>query len=153
MEAITPAGDVVYQGLAYQFAALQETVEEYGLYVSVCTVNMANNTPDALGQVDLSFTNPANYTAIVSNIPCMRAPSSTSRVQATENKGIEITEASNIFHVLLDGWFPQIPEAIDNRAQLQAVIDGRVHEVLGAESSSQLAAANQTRIQVREIGV
>lgn len=122
-------------------------------FPSLCTVNMANNTPDALGQVDLSFSNPANYTAILSEVACMRSPSSVSKVIAGETKTVPMTEALNLFHVLLDGYYPQIPEAINNRAQLQAVIDGRVHEVLGCESSSQLAAANQTRLQVREVGV
>jgi hypothetical protein len=143
----------MYQGLGYQLAALQQTVSAMGLYDSVCTVLMANNTADAVGQVDLSFTNAANYTALISDVPCMRAPASPTRVDAGENKGVVITEASNLFHVLLNGYYPQIPEAINNRAQLRALIDGRIHEVLGAESSSQLAAAMQTRIQVREIGV
>ena len=131
----------------------RKTTEALQLFPSRITVNMANNTPDAVGQVDLSFTNPANYTALVENVPCMRAPASMARILAGETKGTSLTEALNVFHVLLDGYFPQIPEAIRNRAQLQAVIDGVIHEVLGTESSSQLAAAGQTRLQVRQVGV
>ncbi len=133
-------------------AAPVAAVENMLLFDSVITVQEATNVPDSLGQVDLTD---SGYTTIagVVNVPCMRAPQAEARVTADEMNGVNISESTNLFHVLLDGYFPQIPEALASTGTLRAIIDGVVHQVLGVESSSQLAAARQTRLKVQQVGV
>jgi len=122
------------------------------LYDSLVTVQQATNTTDALGQVDYTATGFANIAGVV-NIPCMRAPASMARIVGGEMDAVAQMEAFNLFHVLLQGYFPQIPEPVQGRAELRAIIDGVPHQILAVEKSSQLATANQTRMQVRQVGV
>ena len=125
---------------------------EMQLFDSLCTVQEATNIPDSTGQIDLTDTGYASIAGVV-NVPCMRSPLSDSRIIATEVNRIEMSESTNLFHVLLDGYFPQVPEALASTGTLRAIIDGVVHQVLGVESSSQLAQALQTRLKVQQVGV
>ena len=122
------------------------------LFDSLCTVQQATNTPDSLGQIDLTDTGYADIAGVV-NVACMRSPQSVERIAATENNGVTISEAMNYFHVLLDGYFPQVPEALASTGTLRAIIDGVAHQILGVEPSSQKELALQTRLKVQQVGV
>jgi len=125
-------------------------VEQAGFFVSLCTVYESGTSADALGQVDLTT---SGFTALAGcvNIPCIRAAISMLRLQAGEIKAVDYTQSFNLFHVLLDGYYPQIPEAIARGGQLRAIIDGVPHQVVGAESSSQLAPGGQTRLACHQV--
>lgn len=142
----------VKQTLGQILAAPVRYVESMGLFDSLCTVQEATNTPDSMGQVDLTDTGYASIAGVV-NVPCMRAPASIERIIASENNMVTMSESTNVFHVLLDGYYPQVPEALASTGTLRAIIDGVVHQVLGVESSSQLAQALQTRLKVQQVGV
>lgn len=129
-----------------------KTVENLQLYQSVCTIQQATNTVDALGQVDYTNTGFANLAGVV-NVPCMRSPASMARIIGGQTDAATQMESFNLYHVLLDGYFPQIPEPVQGRSELRAIIDGVPHQVLAVEKSSQLAAANQTRLQCRQVAV
>lgn len=140
----------MYQGLQYDFDAILPAVREAGEFISVCTVQVCTNTPDATtGQIDLTDTGFASIPGVV-NIACKRAPQSYSRILATQIVNTQISEGVNFFHVLLDGYFPQIPEALASNGQMRAVIDGVVHQLLGVESDSQKI---MTRILCKQVGV
>ena len=113
-------------------------VEDAGLFVAACTIKEPPPATDVdgLGQHDLQL---SDFTPVVGliAIPCMCAPRSVARVQATEAKNQGFTLESSLFHVLLDGYFPQIEQ------KQVAFITGppfdteTALEIDGVESSSQ----------------
>lgn len=131
------------------FAPVLDAVEAAGLFVSVATVLKATNTKDSVGQVDLTAT---GFSAIAgcSNVPCMRAPLAMGRPGADTNSTPVMDESVNEFHVLLDGYFPQIPEAEASTGDLKIIIDGVDHQVCGVESDSQ---GTMTRLRCKQVGV
>jgi hypothetical protein len=142
----------VKASLAEVLALPTKVVAADYLFDSLITVQQATNTVDALGQVDYTNTGFANIAGVV-NVPCMRAPASAARIVSGQTDTAADMEAFNLFHVLLDGYFPQIPEPMQGRAELRAIIDGVQHEILAVEKSSQLATGNQTRLQCRQVAV
>lgn len=131
------------------FAGVVQAVEDAGLFVSLATVQLATNTKNSVGQVDLTPTGFATISGCV-NIPCMRAPLAVGRPMADQVATPQFTMADNEFHVLLDGYFPQIPEAEASTGDLQIIIDGVYHEVCGVESDSQFT---MTRIRCKQVAV
>lgn len=140
------------QSSLFDLAQARNEVNLRGLYSSKCTVQQATNATDALGQVDLTDTGFVNIAGVV-NVGCMRAPNSMARIVAGTTDTATLSEAFNLFHVLLDDYYPQIPEAVQGRSELRCIIDGVVHEVLGVEASSQRTSARQTRLECRQVGV
>lgn len=130
-------------------AGVVQAVEAAGLFVSLATVLQATNTQDALGQVDLTD---SGFAALAgcTNIPCMRAPLSIGRPTADSNSTPTMSESHNEFHVLLDGYFGQIPEADASLGDLKIVIDGVAHQLCGVESDSQFT---MTRIRCKQLAV
>lgn len=117
-----------------------------GLFVSRATVQQAVNTRDALGQVDLTDAGFQTITGC-SNIRCMRAPFTVQWPVANETQTAAMVAAYNDFHVLLDDYYPQIPEASASTGDLRIIIDGVTHIVAGVESDSQFT---QTRIRCKQ---
>lgn len=124
------------QGAAGLKQALDDVmieVKDSGLFVSLCTIEQTSGTLTASGFPDGTFTAIAG----LSNIPCMRAPVSMSFIRASEEKrepGIETLEP---VHILLNGYYPAIPQLTSTRPSLRAVVDGINYEVMGVEHDSQ----------------
>lgn len=140
----------MYQELEYDLDEVMPLARETGLFDSLCTVQICTNTVDlATGQVDLTPTGFADIPGCV-DIPCMRAPASYARIVGNEIQTPQMAETTNLFHVLLDDYFPQIKEAVDSTAQNQAIIDGILHQVNAVESDSQ---KKMTRLLCEQVGV
>lgn len=140
------------QGITDLLAAPTQAVEAMGLFSSVCTVRQCTNTVSATGQVDYSDAGYADIAGVV-GVACMRAPSSSSRVVGGALDTAGYMESFTLYHVLLDDYYPQIPEPIAGTADLIAVIDGVRHQLLAVESSSQRSTAKQTRLEVKQVSL
>ena len=131
------------QSLAPDIAAVMPQAVATGLFVSLATFQAPDGTLDAAGAPSGNF---VNVSGLV-NIPCMDAPMSEARLQATEVKAMDEIAASAIRHVLLNGFYPQLvgfPNAPD--LGWRVIVDGIVWDLLGAEADSQSV---MTRISMR----
>jgi hypothetical protein len=81
----------------------------------------------------------------------MAPPPSPASIQATEVRALEEITASEVHHVLLNGWYPQLDagwrgEAADGKGAWIALIDSTQYEICGVESDSQ---SQMTRMTVK----
>ena len=115
-----------------------------GLFVSLCTVQQPSTTQGPTGNPLNVFTNIAGLI----NIPCMDAPPSMARIQATEMKDVAEILSKGLRHVLLNQCFP---DAINwSGRAYRVVIDGVTYDLMGAEVDSQLT---QTRLDLQLVSV
>lgn len=111
-----------------------------GLFVSLCTLQAPSGNVNPDGSPDNTFVNVAGLV----NIPCMAPPLTDSNIQATEVKSLAEILSEAMLHILLNKWYPQIENGASQG--WQAVIDGTVFDLMGAESDSQ---GQMTRLKVR----
>jgi hypothetical protein len=126
------------QSLTFSLTDTLEAVEALGLFVSVCDIYDPSQSVNGMGQVDLS-----DYTPVtgLQNIPCMRAVLSDVKPNPYyEQKLTQQVNEMNIYHVLLDGYYPTILQ------KQIAVIDGDLLDILNVECDSQRI---MTRLAVR----
>jgi hypothetical protein len=119
------------QDLAYEFSAVMPAAIATGAFVSLCTIQAPDGTIGPSGQPSGNFTN----TAGLVNIPCMDAPVSENRIQATETRSFAEIMSKGYRHVLLNGYYPTID--FGQRTGARAVVDGVNYTILGVESDSQ----------------
>lgn len=113
-----------------------------GLFVSLATIQ----APDGLDNPNGTPSN--NFNTVYANIPCMDAPPSIARIQATEVKDIAEIMSKGLRHVLLDRFFA---DALNwSGLGYRAIIDGVVYDLMGAEVDSQ---DSQTRIDLQLVTV
>lgn len=142
----------MYQGIAIDLGAPALEVQNRGLFVSTANIQQATNTPDALGQVDYTATGFQTIPGCGA-IPCMRAPMSMARIVSGQTDTQTLMEAFNLFHVLLNGYFPQIPMPVQGRAELRAVVDGVAHQIMAVEQPSEQSPVKQTRLSMRQVAI
>jgi len=116
-----------------------------GLFVSLFSAFAPSSALEPGGEVPPGKLVPVPS---VQNVPCMIAPPSNLRLSATEQKTAPAVLSLQFAHVLLSGYYPQIP---GSDADWDAVItnpDGStlVVDVVGAEVDSQ---SQMTRVSVR----
>ena len=123
------------------FSKVMPLVVATGVLASICTIQSPSQTASASGQPNLGVW--TNVSGLV-NLPCMFAPllpdSARTMIQ-DEIKNMEYTEEMTVFHVLLNGYYPQVLQVY------RAVIDGNPYDILGVESDSQ---KQMTRLAVRK---
>jgi hypothetical protein len=144
----------VYQGNAYDFAAIVPAVIAAGLVNSLVTfqaptgVLTSSGAPAQTGgDSGDGWNNVAGYIAI----PCMDAPLTVGRITADEKKSIEEIEASNEDHIWLAGFYPGIETDTNWRAQVTDPAGNVSYwDVLGSESDSQ---AQTTRVKVQQVSI
>ena len=130
----------MYQGIAYDIeAVMQETVLS-DLFVSLCSIQAPSENQTAGGEPDGQYVPVAG----LQDIPCTSGPLSQIRISANEVKSLEEIMALAPRHVLLNTYYPQIEAGW--RDGWQAVVDGMVYDIMGAESDSQ---GQMTRLSVR----
>jgi hypothetical protein len=128
------------QSLSYEISQVMPQALLTGLFVSLATVMVPASSQGATG----NYTGP--YTALpeCTNIACMDAPPSMTRVQATEVKAVAEIMASGLRHVLLSICLTDAPNWAGNGYRV--IVDGIEYDLLGAENDSQLT---QTRLDLR----
>lgn len=141
------------QSLSGELAAVMPAVAETGLLTSLATFQQPDGIFIAPGQPSGNFVD----VAVLIGIRCQDAPMSTARIQASEKKALEDIEAARFRHILLAGYFPQIPDGVDHgwRVTVTELLDGNpvdslVYDLLGAEADSQ---TRMTRISCRIVNV
>lgn len=121
-----------------------------GTFTSTCTIQAPDGAMGASGAPSGTY---ANVVGLV-GVPCMDAPPSVARVQATEVKALAEIMAKGMRHVLLNGYFPQIVAGVATgwRAIVTRTATGEsvTYDILGAEVDSQ---STQTRLELQLVGV
>lgn len=114
-------------------------VRQADLFSSLCSISQPTG---AFGASGAPVPPPSGYTPTpgLQNIPCMNAPISEARIQATEVRQLAEVLSLNIRHVLLDGYFPTI------QTNDLASVDGVSYTIMGVESDSQ---KTMTRLHLR----
>ena len=120
-----------------------------GLFVSLFTAQQPVPVIGGTGALEFDYVNVSDPTLI--NIPCTAPPPSTSDIQATEVRALEEITASEMHHVLLNGYYPQLDagwrgEQPNANGAWIALIDGFNYEISGVESDSQ---SQMTRVRVK----
>lgn len=128
------------QSISYEIDAVMPVAQQPGTFVSLGTLQQMVSTQGPTGNPIGTW---ANVSGVV-NIPCMDAPPSTARVQATELKDVQEIMAKGLRHVLLNQCFVNAPFWAGTGSRF--IVDGINYEVLGAENDSQLT---QTRIDLQ----
>ena len=118
-----------------------------GLLVSLFTAMEPVPTIGATGAVLFDYTPVPGLV----DIPCTAPPESAGSIVATEVRGLEEIVASELHHVLLDGYYPTLDagwrgENSDGKGAWIALIDGFNYEISGVESDSQ---SQMTRVRVK----
>ena len=134
------------QNIAYAVAKVMPAAVATGLSRSVCSIsapsgNFVNGVADGV------------YLPVagLQNVPCMDAPPSTARIQATEVKALAEIQSAALRHVLLNRYYVELDLPLDwGAVGWRATIDGTLVDIMGAESDSQ---HTQTRISVRVVSV
>ena len=115
-----------------------------GTFQSLATLQSPSTAQGPTGNPVNTFT---SVTGLI-NIPCMDAPPSIARVQATEVKAVSEIMSKGMRHVLLDRCFP---DAINwSSYGYRCIVDGVTYDLLGAEVDSQ---ATQTRMDLQLVTV
>ena len=115
-----------------------------GTFQSLATLQSQSTTQGPTG-------NPLNvYTNVpgVVGIPCMDAPPSIARVNATELKDVAEIMSKGMRHVLLNQCF--LDAANWSGKGYRVIVDGVTYDLLGAENDSQLT---QTRVDLQLVTV
>jgi hypothetical protein len=142
---------MAYQGLAYELEAVMPEASATGLFTTtLCTIQLPSGNIGPSGAPDGTF---SNVTGLVA-IPCMSAPPSNARVQATDVKSLAEIMNVGLRHALLDGYFPTIVSAVaaGGRALMKTynaagtLVDTTAYDILGAEADSQI---QQTRMELK----
>ena len=118
-----------------------------GLFVSLFTAQEPRPTQQANGAIEFDYVDVAGLVAI----PCTAPPTSTSDIQATEVRALEDITSSEMHHVLLNGYYPQLDagwrgENSDGKGAWIALVDGWQYEISGVESDSQ---SQMTRVRIK----
>lgn len=139
----------MYQGNAYDLAAVMPAALETGLFVSLVTIQQpigeqtADGSPIATGGDSGDGWN--NVPGLV-NIPAMNGPEADARIRAKTDRNVDYIEGFQFRHLLLGGWYPQV-EQFDN---WRVIVDGQAYDPIGVESDSQ---RTQTRLLLQLAGV
>jgi hypothetical protein len=132
------------QTLAYPLSQLMPQAQLAGTFDSLATFQSPDAGQGPTGNPVGTFTNVAGLV----NIPCMDAPPSILRVQATEVKAVSEIMSKGMRHMLLNKCFLDAPNW--SGKGYRAVVDGIVYDLLGAENDSQNI---QTRVDLQIVSV
>ena len=118
-----------------------------GCFVSLFTAQEPVPTVGPTGAVAFDYVNVSDSTLI--DVPCTAPPPSPASITATEVRALEEITASELHHVLLNGYYPQLDagwrgENVDGKGAWIALIDGFQYEISGVESDSQKQMTRMT---------
>lgn len=127
------------QSLTYEFEQVVPAVASEGLFNSLCTIKARSNTVSALGQVNMQ-----NYAPIadLTDIACRFAPQSPGAPpQGDVTRTLQQFDTRTLYHVLLDGYYPEIEQ------QNLANVNGQDYQIQSVEVDSDF---QMTRLAIRE---
>ena len=139
----------MYQGNAYDIAAVNDAALESGLIVSIVTIQQPTGQQTADGSPLMTGGDTGdgwNNVAGLIDLPCMNGPEADARIRAKTEKQADYIEAFQFRHLFMPGYYPQI-EQFDN---WRAVVDGQAYDPIGVETDSQFT---QTRLLLQLAGV
>ena len=127
-----------------------DVVRASGLLSSLCTCQAPSGVFDDSGAPDGNY---VDVSGLV-NIPCTAPPPSDARIQAPEVRALAEITASELHHVLLNGYYPPIDLGWRDGWRLMLgdndgagnLINGYAYDIMGVESDSQ---EQMTRIEVK----
>jgi hypothetical protein len=142
------------QSIGYDFEQASTEAQVWsGALVSLCTIQQPSGNQTTDGAPDGTFSNVAGLI----DIPCMDAVLSDGSIQATEAKELEEIMSKSYRHVFLNGYYPSlITGAVFDGGPggqamgWQAIVDGVVYDLLGAEPDSQ---NTQTRLRLQLVTI
>lgn len=138
--------------LQLAIARVMPMVRRTGLLVSLATFSEPTGASDSFpaGILDDDGFPIGDYDPIdgLVDIPCMLGPLSEG-ISSKETKGQQELEAEADKHLELDHYYPQVITGW--RKGWRVTVDGIVYDCMGPEPSSQLAAADMTRVGVRRV--
>lgn len=133
------------QTIAYAVSQIMPQAALAGTFSSLVTFQRPDLTPRGpTGNLPGTF---SNVTGLV-NLPCMDAPPSIARVQATEMRDVAEIMAKGLRTILLDTCFTDAAMWAGNG--YVANIDGVAYTLMGAENDSQLT---QTRCTLQLVTI
>ncbi len=103
-------------------------------YISTCTIQVATETPDALGQPIPAWADVVGLVAL----PCAVAPFGGSTEASQHNRSDSIIDAAT-HAIAIAGYYPTIVN------KMRAVVAGMNYDIVGAETDSH---AKMTRLRV-----
>lgn len=137
----------MYQLQTYNVQAVMPAALDTGLFTALATFQAPDGLLIGAGQPSGNYADVAGYV----NIPCMDAPTSIVRISADEKKSLPEIESYNSSHILLGGFYPDIPSNTQWRAVVtDAAGNVTYYDVDGAEADSQ---CQQTRVKVQVVTV
>jgi len=128
------------QTLAYALSQVMPAAQKTGLLGSLASFYAPPTTQGPTGNPTGSYLPVAG----LQSIPCMDAPPSIARVQATEVKDVAEIMSKGLRHVLLNQCFAEAPNW--SALAYRVSIDGVMYDLLGAENDSQ---QTQTRLDLQ----
>lgn len=139
--------------LANGLAAIMPSVRATGLLASLARFKMPSGTVGASGAPDGLYVDVPGLVDLITGSPeinCMAAPISPASIVASEIRGLEEIAASEITHVLLDGYYPSVEAGAS--VGWVVVLSGEIYSytVMGSESDSQ---GVMTRLKARLVTV
>ena len=132
------------QTIDYAVSQIMPQAQLAGTFISLATFQSLDGGQGPTGNPPGTYTNVAGLV----NIPCMDAPPSIARIQATEMKDVAEILSKGLRTVLLDTCFTGAPNWSANAYRV--IVDGVVYDLLGAENDSQLT---QTRCNLQLVSL
>ena len=145
----------MYQDLGYDIENVMPEAVATGLFVSLFTAQQPRPTQGPTGAVAFDYIDVDPFV----NIPCTAPPESPSSITATEVRALQEITSSELHHVLLNGYYPDLDAGWRGENTSGAWIcsiadnDGSgnpinpvQYEISGVESDSQ---RTQTRVRVK----
>lgn len=128
------------QNLQFALSGYMPAIARTGVFDSLATFQAPDQVQGPTGNLV------GTYTAVAGlvNIPCMDAPPSIARVQATEVKAISEIMSKGLRHMLLNRCFTDAPNW--SGKGYRCIVDGVTYDLLGAENDSQ---GTQTRVDLQ----
>lgn len=128
------------QNLQFGLSGYMPAIARTGVFRSLATFQAPDQVQGSTGNLIGTYTTVAG----LANIPCMDAPPSIARVQATEVKAISEIMSKGLRHMLLDRCFTDAPNW--SGKGYRCIVDGVTYDLLGAENDSQ---GTQTRVDLQ----
>lgn len=134
------------QGIAYEVSGVMAAAVATGLFVSLCTIQQPDGALIGAGQPSGVYVDVSGLVALA----CMQAVPGFSDFKASELKTMEEIQATGMWHVLLNGYYPEATPDDQIPTDWRAVVDGVDYDILGVDHDSQ---HTQTRLRLQIVRV